>query len=251
VLAALESIRQKSSSGISMADMIVLAGCAGVEAAAKAAGHASVEVPFIGGRTDATQEMTDEESFAVLEPIADGFRNYDGRDDEKTASSASGKNPKASAEVLLVEKARMLNLSKAEMAVLVGGMRVMGATHSTAKEVGLLTATPGQLNNAYFVNLLDLNTEWVPAKSTGKDLPNLFVGKDRATGQVKWSASRCDLVFGSHGELRAVAEHYACDDGQAAFVKDFVQVWAKVMNLDRYDLLNNKIFNPASCCEIS
>ena len=231
-----------------MADMIVIAGCAGVEAAAKAAGHSSVEVPFIGGRTDATQEMTDEESFSVLEPIVDGFRNYDGR---------SGKKSKASAEVLLVEKARMLNLSKAEMTVLMGGMRAMGAVHSSAKDVGMLTKTPGQLNNAYFVNLLDLNTEWVPTAkgggSSGKpqQLPELFEGKDRATGEVIWSASRCDLVFGSHGELRAVAEHYACHDGDGAFVKDFVKAWAKVMNLDRYDLVNNKNFSPASCCEIS
>mmetsp|Transcript_81089 Transcript_81089/g.158422 ORF Transcript_81089/g.158422 Transcript_81089/m.158422 type:complete len:392 (+) Transcript_81089:558-1733(+) len=213
---------------LSMADLLVVAGGAAVEAAAEAAGHTGVQVPFADGRTDATDEATDGESFAVLEPRADGFRNF-----ESPSGSAGAAAGLATAEAMLVDKAQMLTLSKAELAVLVGGMRAIGATHKNSA-VGVLTTTPGALDNSFFVNLLDLGTEWAPL--AGQPLDTLFEGKDRATGAVKWTASRVDLIFGSNAELRAVAEHYACSDAGPAFVNDFVAAWAKVMNLDRFDL---------------
>jgi catalase-peroxidase len=209
---------------ISMADLIVLAGCAAIEAAAQAAGHSGVTVPFSPGRTDTTDDMTDAASFAVLEPSADGFRNYDGR-----PAAAGERTP---AEALLVDKAHMLKLSKAEMAVLVGGLRALGATAGQSP-LGVLTATPGALNNAFFVNLLDMGTVWAPSEAQPTEA---YTGKDRVTGALKWTASRVDLAFGSNSELRAVAEYYACDDGGDVFVADFVAAWAKVMNLDRFDL---------------
>lgn len=221
VLAKLESIRSEFNAGpakISMADLIVLAGGVGVEKAAKDAGHA-VEVPFAPGRTDATQEMTDVAAFAVLEPKADGFRNYlgDGR----------GKHE----EVHLVDKANLLSLSGPEMTVLLGGLRVLGANYG-GSQLGVFTKRPGQLTNDFFINLLDMTTTW-KAVSASDDR---FEGRDRRTGEVKWTGSRADLIFGSNSVLRAVAEVFGCADSEAAFVHDFVQVWTKVMNLDRYDL---------------
>ncbi len=203
---------------VSLADLIVLAGCAGVEQAAKNAGH-DVEVPFSPGRTDASQDWTDVESFAVLEPTADGFRNY-----------LQGEH-RESAEELLVERACMLTLTAPEMTALVGGMRVLNA-NTGQSEHGVLTDRPGTLTNDYFVNLLDMNTEW-QASSTSQDV---FQGRNRANGDVKWTGARVDLVFGWNSELRAIAEVYGCDDAQEKFVSDFVAAWDKVMNLDRYDL---------------
>ena len=221
VLGTLEGIQAGFNSGakqISMADLIVLGGCAAVEKAAKDAGFA-VTVPFTPGRTDATQEMTDVDSFAVLEPTADGFRNY------------LVKGQVRPAEQLLVDKANLLTLSAPQMAVLVAGMRVLGANHK-GSEVGVLTAAPGKLTNDFFVNLVDMGTTWEPTDDT----ENLFEGKDRATGAVKWTASRVDLVFGSNSQLRALAEVYAADDAKEKFVRDFVAAWDKVMNADRFDL---------------
>jgi catalase-peroxidase len=224
VLRTLEGIQQGFNAGrsgvkISLADLIVLAGSAGVEKAARDAGH-DVEVPFTPGRTDATQEQTDVESFAPLEPTADGFRNY------------LGKGHRLPAEFLLVDRANLLNLTAPELTVLVGGLRVLGA-NAQGSRLGVFTATPGRLTNDFFVNLLDLGTEWQP---TSEDAQT-FEGRDRATGEVTWTASRVDLVFGSHSELRAVAEVYASDDAREKFVRDFVAAWTKVMNLDRYDLV--------------
>ncbi len=201
---------------VSLADLIVLAGCAGVEQAAREAGH-DVRVPFAPGRTDASEEWTDAESFAVLEPIADGFRNYvkDGND--------------APAAEQLVERACLLTLTAPEMTALVGGMRVLN-TNTGASSHGVFTDRPGALTNDFFVNLLDMSTEW-RASSDGA-----FEGRDAASGDVRWTATEADLVFGSNSELRALAEVYACDDGEEAFVRDFVAAWNKVMNLDRYDL---------------
>ncbi|MBX9961263.1 MAG: catalase/peroxidase HPI [Burkholderiaceae bacterium] len=222
VLKALEGIQkafngaQKGDKRVSMADLIVLAGCAGVEAAAKAAGFA-VEVPFTPGRMDASQEQTDVESFAVLEPVADGFRNY-----RQKAYSVSP-------EEMLVDKAQLLTLSAPEMTVLVGGLRVLGANVGGSK-AGVFTQRVGQLTNDFFVNLVDMSTAWKP---TGD---NAYEGKDRKTGAVKWTATRVDLAFGSNSQLRAIAEAYAQDDNKAKFVKDFVAAWNKVMNLDRFDL---------------
>ncbi|WP_234267564.1 catalase/peroxidase HPI [Hydrogenophaga sp. NFH-34] len=219
VLAVLEGIQSTFNAGakkVSLADLIVLAGNAGVEAAAKAAGHA-VEVPFAPGRTDATAEQTDAESFAVLEPQADGFRNY-----RKKAFSVSP-------EEMLLDKAQLLTLSAPEMTVLVGGLRVLGANHGGSK-AGVFTQRPGQLTNDFFVNLVDMTTAWKP---TGD---NAYEGRDRKTGAVKWTASRVDLAFGSNSQLRAIAEVYAQNDNGAKFVKDFVAAWTKVMNLDRFDL---------------
>ena len=222
VLKALEGIQkdfngaQKGDKRVSLADLIVLAGCAGVEAAAKAAGHA-VEVPFTPGRMDATAEQTDAESFAVLEPVADGFRNY-----RKKAYSVSP-------EEMLLDKAQLLTLSAPEMTVLVGGLRVLGANVGGSK-AGVFTQRVGQLTNDFFVNLVDMSVAWKP---TGD---NAYEGKDRKTGAVKWTATRVDLAFGSNSQLRALAEAYAQDDNQAKFVKDFVAAWNKVMNLDRFDL---------------
>ena len=201
---------------VSMADLIVLAGNAGVQAAAKAAGLA-VGVTFTPGRMDATQEQTDVESFAVLEPVADGFRNY-----RKKAYSVSP-------EEMLVDKAQLLTLSAPEMTVLVGGLRVLGANVG-GSQVGVFTQRPGQLTNDFFVNLVDMGTAWKP---TGD---NAYEGRDRKTGAVKWTATRVDLAFGSNSQLRAIAEAYAQDDNRVKFVKDFVVAWSKVMNLDRFDV---------------
>ncbi|MEU6410387.1 catalase/peroxidase HPI [Microbispora sp. NPDC046933] len=210
---------QTGGKQVSLADVIVLAGCAAVEKAAKDAG-VDVEVPFTPGRVDASQEQTDVESFAALEPTADGFRNY------------YGKGNRLPAEYLLVDRANLLNLSAPEMTVLVGGLRVLGANHQQSK-LGVLTETPGVLTNDFFVNLLDLGTEW---KSTSAD-QTTFEGRDAATGEVRWTGTRADLVFGANSELRAVAEVYASDDAKEKFVQDFVKAWDKVMNLDRFDLV--------------
>jgi catalase-peroxidase len=224
VLAALESVRQdfnaKAGGGkkVSLADLIVLGGSAAVEQAARAAGHA-VEVPFKAGRMDAAPEQTDSDSFAVLEPLADGFRNYVRPD--------CGGAP----EALLVDKAQLLTLSAPEMTVLVGGMRALGASSGGTRH-GVFTDRPGQLTNDFFVNLLDMGTDWHPASGSG----DLFEGRDRRTGSLKWTGTRVDLVFGSNSELRALAEVYAQDDNEAKFVKDFVAAWTRVMELDRFDL---------------
>ncbi|MFJ2559598.1 MULTISPECIES: catalase/peroxidase HPI [unclassified Streptomyces] len=224
VLRALEGIQktfndaQSGGKRVSLADLIVLAGGAAVEKAAQDAGF-DVEVPFAAGRADASQEQTDVESFAALEPAADGFRNY------------LGKGNRLPAEYLLIDRANLLNLSAPEMTVLVGGLRVLGANHQQSS-LGVLTATPGALTNDFFANLLDLGTTWT---ATSADA-NTFEGRD-ATGEVKWTGSRADLVFGSNSELRAVAEVYASDDAKEKFVKDFVAAWNKVMNLDRFDLV--------------
>ena len=209
---------QTGQKRVSLADLIVLAGCAGVEQAAKNAGH-DVQVPFTPGRTDAAQEWTDEESFAVLEPTADGFRNYLQAGQEGVP------------EDLLVERAYMLTLTAPEMTALVGGMRVLNA-NTGCSEHGVFTDRPEALTNDFFVNLLDMNTEW-NATSTAQDV---FEGRDRRTGERKWTGTKVDLVFGSNSELRAIAEVYGCDDAQPVFVRDFVAAWNKVMNLDRFDL---------------
>ena len=225
VLGVLEGIRDEfngaqngSGTRISLADLIVLAGGVGVEQAAKAAGH-DVAVPFRPGRTDATQEMTDVESFAVLEPYADGFRNY-----------LRPGHP-WQAERLLVDKASLMTLTGPEMTVLVGGMRAIGA-NADGTQLGILTDRPGALTTDFFVNLLDMGTEWQPTSKAEEQ----FEGRDRATGEVKWTASRVDLVFGSNSQLRALAEVYACGDSDRKFVDDFVAAWTKVMELDRFDL---------------
>ncbi|QXE35993.1 catalase/peroxidase HPI [Streptomyces sp. GMY02] len=224
VLRALEGIQQEFNSGagakqVSLADLIVLGGAAAVEKAAKDAGH-DIEVPFAAGRVDATDEHTDAESFAALEPSADGFRNY------------TGKGNRLPAEYLLIDRANLLTLSAPELTVLVGGLRVLGANHDGSK-LGVLTDTPGTLTNDFFVNLLDLGTTW---KATSEDA-NTFEGSDAATGEAKWTATRADLVFGSNSELRALAEVYASDDAKEKFVSDFVAAWTKVANLDRFDLV--------------
>ncbi len=223
VLRSLEKVQStfnSSQSGgkkVSLADVIVLGGCAAVEQAAKSAGH-DVRVPFSPGRTDASPEHTDADSFAVLEPKADGFRNYLGKGDGR------------SAEDLLVDRAHMLTLTAPEMTVLVGGMRVLNA-NAGQSEHGVFTDRPETLTNDFFVNLLDMGTQWQVCASEG-----VFEGRDRRTGEVKWTGTRADLVFGSSSQLRAVAEVYAADDSQQAFVGDFVAAWDKVMNLDRFDL---------------
>lgn len=198
---------------------MVLAGTAAVEQAAKDAGH-EVEVAFTPGRVDASQEQTDVESFAALEPAADGFRNY------------LGKGNRLPAEYLLVDRANLLNLSAPELTVLVGGLRVLGANHQQSK-LGVLTDAPGTLTNDFFVNLLDLGTTWKPASEDR----NTFEGRDASTGALKWTGTRADLVFGSNSELRAVAEVYASDDAEHKFVQDFAAAWSKVMDLDRFDLV--------------
>jgi catalase-peroxidase len=226
VISALEKIRsdfnarQKNGKKVSLADLIVLAGCAGVQKAAKDAGH-EVEVPFSPGRTDALQEQTDVESFAVLEPRADGFRNY--------LQPGLG----ISAEELLIDKAQLLTLTAPEMTVLVGGLRALDANHGKSQH-GVFSKRPGVLSNDFFVNLLDMGTVWKP---TTEDA-NVFEGRDRATGELKWTASRVDLVFGSNSQLRALAEVYGCGDAQEKFINNFVQAWDKVMNLDRFELRN-------------
>ncbi|MFI8101024.1 catalase/peroxidase HPI [Streptomyces sp. NPDC086023] len=225
VLRTLEGIQesfnaaQTGSKHVSLADLIVLAGSAAVEQAAKDAGH-DVRVPFTPGRVDATQEQTDVESFAALEPVADGFRNY------------LGKGNRLPAEFLLVDKANLLNLSAPELTVLVGGLRVLGANHQQTK-LGVFTDTPGTLTNDFFVNLLDLGTTWTPVSED----QTTFEGRDDVTGEVKWTGTRADLVFGSNSELRALAEVYASDDAKTKFVNDFVAAWTKVMELDRFDLV--------------
>jgi len=224
VLTTLEGIRSAFNTGqtggkkVSLADLIVLGGAAAVEQAAKAAGHA-VTVPFTPGRTDALPEQTDAGSFAVLEPVADGFRNY-----LKTAFSVS-------AEELLVDRAQLLTLTAPEMTVLVGGLRVLGANVGQSQH-GVFTRRPGVLTTDFFVNLLDMGTVWQPTAPVG----DAFEGRDRATNDLKWTATRADLIFGSNSQLRALAEVYACADSQAAFVRDFVAAWTKVMNADRFDL---------------
>ncbi|MFC4003613.1 catalase/peroxidase HPI [Prauserella oleivorans] len=227
VLRTLEGVQQSFNSAqtgnkkISLADLIVLAGCAGVEQAAKNAGF-DIQVPFTPGRMDASEEQTDTDSFAHLEPLADGFRNY------------VGKAAPLPAEYMLIDKANLLTLSTPEMTVLVGGMRALGANYDNSK-LGVFTDKPGSLTNDFFVNLLDMSTEWKPV-SENSETSETFEGRDRATGELKWTGSRVDLVFGSNSELRAVAEVYACDDGREKFVRDFVRAWDKVMNLDRFDL---------------
>ena len=224
VLTTLEGIQNEFNSAqsggkmVSLADLIVLGGCAAIEQAAKNAGH-HVKVPFTPGRTDASQEQTDVESFAVLEPNADGFRNY-----MKTKHTAS-------AEEMLVDKAQLLTLTAPEMTVLVGGMRVLN-TNFDHSQHGVFTKRPEVLTNDFFMNLLDLGTTWKAVSESGQ----VFEGRDRKTGEVKWTATRADLIFGSNSELRALAEVYACDDSGAKFVQDFVAAWTKVMNLDRFDL---------------
>ncbi len=224
VLAKLEAIQKEfnaSATGgkkVSLADLIVLGGGAAIEKAAKAAGH-DVKVPFTPGRMDALQQQTDVDSFAVLEPIADGFRNY-----------YRGKAQLMSPEEALVDKAQLLKLTAPEMAVLVGGLRVLGANAGQSKH-GVFTQRPETLSNDFFVNLLDMGTQWQPAGSDG-----VYEGRDRKTKAVKWSGTRVDLIFGSHSQLRALAEVYACADSKQKFVKDFVTAWNKVMNADRFDL---------------
>jgi len=224
VLRVLEGIQhdfnsaQISGKKISLADLIVLAGSAAVEKAAKDAGH-YINVPFIAGRTDASQEQTDVESFSYLEPLADGFRNY-----SKSKQSVS-------TEEILIDRAHLLNLTAPELTVLVGGLRALDANFDHSKN-GVFTQNPGQLTNDFFVNLLDMNTAW---KATSAD-NEVYLGSDRKTGQPKWTATRADLVFGSNAELRAIAEVYASDDAKDKFVNDFVTAWVKVMNLDRFDL---------------
>ena len=224
VLRTLEGIQdafnaaQTGGKKVSLADLIVLAGGAAVEQAAKNAGF-DVEVPFAPGRTDASLEQTDVESFTNLEPRADGFRNY------------VGKGNRLPTEYLLIDKANLLTLSAPQMTVLVGGLRVLGTNYDGSK-LGVFTATPGSLTNDFFVNLLDMGTTW---QATSEDA-NTFEGRDAATGETKWTGSRADLVFGSNSELRALAEVYASDDAKEKFVNDFVAAWDKVMNLDRFDL---------------
>ncbi|WJR30916.1 catalase/peroxidase HPI [Pseudomonas mosselii] len=218
VLTALEKIRGEGGNKISLADLIVLAGSAAVEKAAKDAGH-NISVPFHPGRVDASQEQTDVESFAVLEPLADGFRNF-----SKARYSVK-------AEKLLLDKAQLLTLTAPELTVLIGGLRVLGANHGGSKD-GVFTDRVGVLSNDFFRNLLDMGVEWKPTSADNE----AFEGRDRKTGQVKWTASRVDLVFGSHAQLRALSEVYGSSDAKDKFVKDFVAAWVKVMELDRFDL---------------
>src|SRR6476661_7817927 len=224
VLAKFEAVQkefnaaQSGGKKVSLADLIVLGGCAAIEKAAKAAGH-DVKVPFTPGRVDASQEQTDVESFAPLEPIADGFRNY------------LGGKQRLSAEELLVDRAQLLTLTAPEMTVLVGGLRVLGANAGQSAH-GVFTKRPETLTNDFFANLLDMRTQWLP--SAGSE--GVYEGRDRKTNELKWTATRADLIFGSHSQLRALVEVYACADSKEKFVKDFVAAWTKVMNLDRFDL---------------
>ena len=224
VLKTLEGIQsafngaQTGGKKVSLADLIVLGGCAGVEQAARNAGH-EVSVPFRPGRMDASPQQTDAASFAVLEPKADGFRNY-----QKARYAVS-------AEELLVDKAQLLTLTAPEMTVLVGGMRVLNTNFGGSRH-GVFTKRPGALTNDFFVNLLDMSMVW---KATTEN-DSVFEGRDRATGVLRWTATRVDLIFGSNAQLRALAEVYACDDSQGKFVHDFIAAWNKVLNLDRFDL---------------
>jgi catalase-peroxidase len=226
VLEKLEGVRQEfndAQSGdkqVSLADLIVLGGCAGIEKAAKEAGH-DVTVPFAPGRTDASQDQTDAEAFAPLEPNADGFRNYFRNRDDISAS----------AEEMLIDRAQLLSLTPPEMTVLVGGMRVLGTNYDQSQH-GVFTDRLGMLTNDFFVNLLDLRTKWAATSEADTE----FEGRDRKSDEWKWVGSRVDLIFGSNAELRALAEVYGCADAQKKFVKDFVAAWTKVMNADRYDL---------------
>jgi catalase-peroxidase len=221
ILEGLQDAFNKAQSGgkkTSLADLIVLGGCAGVEEAAKRAGH-TVTVPFTPGRADASQAQTDVESFAVLEPIADGFRNY------------TGPNMPASPEEMLLDKAQLLTLTAPEMTVLLGGMRVLNTNVGKTKQ-GVLTQKPETLTNDFFVNLLDMRTSW---KATS-DARDVFEARDAKTGRIEWTGSRVDLVIGSNAQLRALAEVYGSADAQEKFVHDFIAAWCKVMNLDRYDI---------------
>ena len=221
VLSKLEAIQKDFNAGgkkVSLADLIVLGGCAAVEAAAKKAGH-DVKVPFSPGRTDASQEQTDVNSFAVLEPVADGFRNYLRKGHHEAAAE------------LLLDRANLLKLTAPEMTVLIGGLRALNANFGKS-EYGVFTKQPEALTNDFFVNLLDMNTKWKKSAT----LEGVLEGTDRATGAPKWKGTVVDLVFGSNSQLRAIAEVYATDDAKEKFVKDFVAAWNKVMNLDRYDL---------------
>ncbi len=227
VLGKLEEIQepfnrsQSDGKRVSLADVIVLGGCAAVEQAAKDAGH-DVSVPFTPGRTDASQDQTDVDTFEVLEPKADGFRNYVGAGREVTP------------ETLLIDRANTLNLTAPELTALLGGMRVLGTNYDRSKH-GVFTDRPGRLTNDFFVNLLDMDTEW-QAESANGSSRRVYEGRDRATGELKWTATAVDLVFGSNDQLRAIAEVYGCDDGSAPFVRDFVAAWNKVMNADRFEL---------------
>jgi catalase-peroxidase len=229
VLQALEAIQkefnasQSSSKKVSLADLIVLGGGAAIEKAALAAGH-PVKVPFAPGRMDASQEQTDAHSFEPLEPAADGFRNY-------MRGPHPGGKSRLSAEEWLVDRAQLLTLTAPEMTVLVGGLRVLGANAGKSPH-GVFTKKPETLSNDFFVNLLDMGTHWQPAAGTD----GVFEGRDRKTNEVKWTGTRVDLIFGSHAQLRALAEVYACADSQEKFVQDFVAAWTKVMDLDRFDL---------------
>jgi catalase-peroxidase len=222
VLQKLEAIQKEAGKKVSLADLIVLGGCAAVEKAAKDAG-VDVKVPFTPGRMDASQEQTDVDSFAPLEPRADGFRNY----------TNSKKLQFMQPEEALVDRAQLLTLTAPEMTALVGGLRVLGANAGGSKH-GVFTSKPGTLTNDYFANLLDMNTEWSAAGD------NLYEGRDRKTKAVKWTATRVDLIFGSHSQLRAFAEVYGCSDSKEKFVKDFVAAWTKVMNADRYDVAETR-----------
>ena len=224
VLKVLEAVQgefngaQSGRKKVSLADLIVLGGCAAVEAAARKAGH-DVKVPFSPGRTDASQQQTDVESFAVLEPAADGFRNY----------TRKGQDARAAEQ--LVDRANLMTLTAPEMTVLVGGMRALNVNVGQAPH-GVFTRRPGTLSNDFFVNLLDMRTKW----QKSADAEGVLEGRDRTTGELKWTGTVIDLVFGSNSQLRAIAEVYACSDSQQVFVRDFVAAWNKVMNLDRYDL---------------
>ncbi len=218
VLEKLEAVRKDFGKKVSFADMIVLGGNAAVEKAAKDAGI-DVKVPFTPGRTDASQEQTDVPSFAPLEPRADGFRNY-----------ISGKQQFMQPEEALVDRAQLLRLTGPEMTVLVGGLRVLGANANGSK-AGVFTSKVGTLSNDFFVNLLDMSTQWHPAQD------GVYEGRDRKTNAVKWTATRVDLIFGAHSQLRAYAEVYATSDAKEQFVHDFAKAWTKVMNLDRYDIV--------------
>ena len=217
-MAIFEDIQKSFGKKVSLADLIVLGGCAGIEQAAKMAGH-DMEVPFAPGRTDASQIETDVASFAVLEPVADGFRNY-----QKKAFSVSS-------EEMLIDKAQLLTLTAPEMTVLIGGLRVLDANFGETQH-GVFSKRIGTLSTDYFVNLLDMGTTWKAAT----DAKDVFEGRDRATGEVKWTATRVDLVFGSNSQLRALAEVYAQGDSEKKFVQDFVAAWTKVMNADRFDM---------------
>ena len=218
VVRKLEEIQKASGTTVSFADLVVLGGVAAVEKAAKDAGF-DIAVPFTPGRGDASQEMTDVDSFAYLEPKSDGFRNF------------AGKGNPLPAEYMLIDRANLLTLTVPEMSVLVGGLRVLGANFKDSK-LGVFTDKPGRLTNDFFVNILDMDTEWSPSSKDDET----YVGKDRSTGKQKWIGSRVDLIFGSNSQLRAVAEVYAEDDAKEKFVRDFAAAWSKVMDLDRFDV---------------